>query len=521
MSRDPLIGKLIDNRIRLIRLLGEGGMGSVYEGENVRIGRRCAIKVLSVELSARPDAVKRFEREARASSRVEHPNIIAVSDLGRLENGRPYLVMEFVDGRRLDLVIRDEGPMPWDRGLPVLIQVADAVGFAHERGVVHRDIKPENILLVDQRGAKDFVKVVDFGLARIVERQEWDQVQTMHGAVFGTPEYMAPEQTRGERADTRSDVYALGVLMYELLTARAPFTGPSVLVMEGHQSQPPPPLPPGLPKPVPKGIEAVMYRCLQKERDARYQNGREVREALAQVRVELRNPGLPEETKRASGVVPVAAPGTAIQTPGDGGRDVSIRPMRAQLAVTEARLEARDVTTDVLRKEQRFRIAAQSLAEALVDSGTAGSDISMLLAKISEGDEDVVRRATDYALVDSHGEELEQAMREREGMLRSAIVDLRLAERQTRDASKVNELSRQAEVLERKLGELSIERLDIHKRRDSDRTSQRDLLVRAERTLADRYFDLERTIETARSKAKLPRLLELYSLYDACRRELA
>jgi hypothetical protein len=391
------------------------------------------------------------------------------------------------------------------------------------KGVIHRDLKPANVFVA----AAGHVKVIDFGIAHISDKDQRQTLLTQPGQIVGTLEYMSPEQIDGDAAaiDGRSDVYALGVLAYEVLTARAPFTGPSVLVMEGHQSQPPPPLPTNLAKPVPKQLAGFIWKALTKEREGRYQNGREAREALAEIRLQLRMPppageATTDPSKRTSGVVPVAAPSTAIVSPTEGVRDVSIRPMRAQLAVTEARLEARDVTSEVLRKEQRFRIAAQTLAEALIDSGIAGSEMSVQLARISEGDEEVVRRATDYALVDSHGEDLEQAMREREGMLRSAVVDLRLAERQATDVKKIADLSRQAEILERKLGEVALERVDLLRNRDQDRGTQRHLLAMAEQQLEIRYEEISQGILASRPYAKLPRLIELYALFDACKREL-
>jgi serine/threonine-protein kinase len=233
---DSLIGSVIAERYLVLEPLGEGGMARVYRGRHLGLDKRVAIKVLAPKVDV-PDAAARFLREARSMADIDHPNVVRVTDFGVVPGGPLYLVMEHVEGEDLGTTLANVGRMPWSRVRHIVLQVARGLGSAHARGIVHRDVKPDNILRVADRGDADFVKVIDFGIARAPAGGMPGITRT--GAVFGTPEYMAPEQGRSTKVDQRVDVYALGIVAYELVTGGAPFSGDDFMeVLWRHASEP-------------------------------------------------------------------------------------------------------------------------------------------------------------------------------------------------------------------------------------------------------------------------------------------
>ncbi|HEV8549185.1 MAG TPA: serine/threonine-protein kinase, partial [Polyangiaceae bacterium] len=214
---DPLVGTLLAERYRVVALLGSGGMGAVYRAEHVHMKKPVAVKILHRHMTTNQEVVARFEREAVAAGRIEHPNVAAATDFGRLADGSFYLVLEYVEGKSLGLAM-DEGPMPPARALGIVRQIAGGLAAAHAAGIVHRDLKPDNVLLVERDGVRDIVKVLDFGIAKVhLEEGSGHRPLTQIGTIFGTPQYMSPEQGQGHTVDARSDLYALGVLAYEML----------------------------------------------------------------------------------------------------------------------------------------------------------------------------------------------------------------------------------------------------------------------------------------------------------------
>jgi eukaryotic-like serine/threonine-protein kinase len=279
---DPRIGTLLADRYRIGALVGEGGMGKVYSAEHVLMRKRLAVKVLHRELTSVPEVVARFEREAMAAANIEHPNVAAATDFGKLPDGAVYLVLEFVSGRSL----RDEiahGPFAVDRALGVARQIAAALGAAHLQGIVHRDLKPENVMLVEKGGDPDFVKVLDFGIAKVPigdlpGATKAGNPITKAGMVFGTPEYMAPEQALGQNVDGRADLYALGVILFEMLSGVRPFSSQSSVGILGQQLSKPPPTflerAPGIL--VPPSAEQITHKLLQREAAERYASAAEL-----------------------------------------------------------------------------------------------------------------------------------------------------------------------------------------------------------------------------------------------------
>jgi len=270
-----LVGTVLAGRYRIERLLGQGGMGAVYRAEHVLMRKACAVKVLHREMTQVKEVVARFEREAVAAARIEHPNVAAATDFGQLENGSFYLVLEFIEGKSLSQLIHDVGALPEERALIIARQISDALAAAHGAGIVHRDLKPDNVMLILKDGAADFVKVLDFGIAKIkLEEPGPDQqALTRLNTVMGTPEYMSPEQARGEPVDQRADLYTVGIILYEMLAATSPFRHEEfVVVLTKKLTEDAPPLPAH----VSAGTRELIGRLLQRSPDDRPQSAADV-----------------------------------------------------------------------------------------------------------------------------------------------------------------------------------------------------------------------------------------------------
>ena len=269
---DPLLGKVLTGKYRIDEKLSEGGMGAVYRGTHVLMDKTVAIKVLRPSLAADEKIVARFSREARAASRITHPNALSVTDFGEAENGIVFLVMEFLSGRTLKQVIQEEGPLPLDRVVDISRQIADALKAAHEQGVVHRDLKSDNIMLIST-GVGEHAKVLDFGIAKINEPDDKpDTGLTAPNLVIGTPQYMSPEQcSHAGEIDSRSDIYSFGVILYEMLVGHVPFSGESpTIVMMKHLQEPVPSVLEERSN-IPPAVSHIIARAMAKVPGNRYQ----------------------------------------------------------------------------------------------------------------------------------------------------------------------------------------------------------------------------------------------------------
>jgi serine/threonine-protein kinase len=280
VADDPRVGKVLQGRYKIGTVLAEGGMGIVYKGERVGIGRPVVVKFLHAILSDTPGIVDRFEREARATARLNHPNCVALVDYG-IEENTPYLVMEYAEGKTLaDLL--DHGALAPRRAVRIARQVLAGLSHAHERGILHRDLKPANIMVVDAVGHTDFVKILDFGLAKLLGQADNKKDVTVAGIAIGTPGYMSPEQAAGVPSDRRSDIYCTGALLYHLVTGTKAFEGDDIhSVLRRHREeapQAPRKLDPQ--SPVSKQLEAVLLRSMEREPAKRYQTAEEMIEAL-------------------------------------------------------------------------------------------------------------------------------------------------------------------------------------------------------------------------------------------------
>ena len=281
---DPLIGRVINDRFKINALIARGGMGKVYRAEQAPLGRICAIKVLNPNYAGEhdPEFHKRFFLEASICSKLTHPNTVTIFDYGRTDDDIYYMAMEYLEGHTLHRAIREASHFPEERAAHIARQICRALREAHSLGVIHRDLKPANIFLVEHGDETDFVKVLDFGLVKNVSGDGKGEDLTQTGLFMGSPKYMAPEQIRGDKVDARTDIYALGIIMYEMITGKVPFDRPnSVNILMAHVNEEPPPMRQMNPAiDLTPQIEETVARCMAKDPDQRFRSMDEVLASL-------------------------------------------------------------------------------------------------------------------------------------------------------------------------------------------------------------------------------------------------
>jgi len=275
-------GEIIEGKYRIVCLLGEGGMGAVYEGENTRIKRKVAIKVLHAAVAEKTDVVQRFEREAQAAGRIGSEHIVEVLDLGNLPTGERFMVMEYLDGEDLTGRIKSKKALTAAEAAPICHQVLEGLAAAHEADIIHRDLKPDNIFILSKKaGRTDFVKILDFGVSKF-SALDTEMSMTRTGAVMGTPYYMSPEQAKGGKVDARSDLYAIGVVLYQMVTGRVPFNASSfneLLFKIALES--PEPVEKIVPN-IPPDFAAIITKAMDRNPDERYQSAKQFQQAVEQ-----------------------------------------------------------------------------------------------------------------------------------------------------------------------------------------------------------------------------------------------
>ncbi len=302
--QDPNLDRVLMGQFELREVAGRGAMGTVYRAYQRTMDRVVAVKILRSEIVKEPGVLRRFLREARAAARLQHPNIVTVHMVGETEDGVPYLVMEHIDGVSLEAICEAQGPQPLLRVVGFGRQIAAALSEAHSLGIVHRDLKPANILVTDRSRTPDLVKVLDFGIAKLVSSTEADQsMMSADGTIFGTPHYIAPEQASGSDVDHRVDLYSLGVILFRLTTGSLPFEGTQSMQVVLKHLREEPPRPRSLDPQIPQAMEDLILACLQKQRTRRPDDAEQVIAALDRIEAESRRGGAKPVTERLAPVV--------------------------------------------------------------------------------------------------------------------------------------------------------------------------------------------------------------------------
>lgn len=285
-SRLDLVGQVIEDRYDILETLGKGGMSVVFKARDRRLRKDVALKVLMPHLTADALSIQRFQQEATAASNLDHPNIVKVYNVGSTASGLPFMTMDCLSGRSLSAVVKDSGRLEYSEALNIFIQLADALTHAHEKGVIHRDLKPSNIIISSNRDESEVVKIVDFGIAKLLSQDGHTQAKlTQTGDVFGSPHYMSPEQCLGGELDERSDIYSMGCLMYEVLIGRTPHQGESTLhILHKHISETPPSFKSAAPQSnLPEQLEAVVFKCLERKREDRMPSMKQLKRELSKL----------------------------------------------------------------------------------------------------------------------------------------------------------------------------------------------------------------------------------------------
>jgi len=517
---DSFVGNTI-GRLRIVRLVGEGGMGAVYEAEHDTLAQRFAIKILRADIERDARFVERFRREAIAASRIDHPNIVRITDFGRLDRGEHYLVMEYIEGELLDAVIRRSAPIGLSRAVPILIQVADALDAAHDAEIVHRDMKPENVLLYTLRGQPDVVKVFDFGIAKMRSAAVSSRL-TMQGQIFGTAEYVSPEQASDKEVDGRSDIYSLGILAFEMTTGAPPFEGPGADVLVAHLQRPPPPpssrVPGGAILPA---FDAIVLRCLAKKPADRYQSAADVRRDLVRLRGLL--VGLSDGMLRQSDRAPKIDAATALA----GWRALAKSPAEALLAAAPAPLPSAVSPARLLRGSedlrQRLHELLRQIAIGFTEVHVRPPDLKDALSALLVVEEDLASLGGRIALAEQNFERIRFESGERETTLQHAQVDLsldrsRLIESRG-DAARIQDLDFQIRELDQRVQQLAVERQGRISQLAAEVAALRKQRGEREREAAARYHKLGEIVDQLRGSAG-GKLADQYKTLDELRQAL-
>ena len=357
---DPLIGQVLGGRYRIDARIGRGAHGVIYKANHLTLNRPLAVKLLSASLAEKPLAVKRLEREGQVIAKIGHENIVGIVDFSSEPGLGYYFVMEFLEGETLQERLNRESPLPVDVLLPIAREVCEGLIAAHEAGVMHRDIKPENVFLARSKKSTAQVKILDFGLAGMMEADEDEDRLTRTGVLLGTPAYMSPEQAMGEHVDHLSDLYSLGVLLYEMTTGRVPFKGENWIVTLKKQREEAP-VPPRTARPdlsIPATLEHVILKLLRKDKRERHQSAREVLAELSTVGSVADKP--PSKAPSATQARPVATKPVA-------ARPAPISPpAEAVVVAREERSTMGDMPSESPARRWAFVIVAGAFAVAML-----------------------------------------------------------------------------------------------------------------------------------------------------------
>jgi len=533
-------GRVVAGRFRIESVIGEGGMGTVYLANHVTLHRKYAIKVLKSDFAADKTYVERFRREAIAASRVVHPNVVYITDFGQLDEGSFYIVMEYLNGYGLDELLDTVSALPLSRLLPMVIHLADALDYAGSLGVVHRDIKPENIMLCEIRGHKDVVKLVDFGIAKIVADGLTSRRITMRGQIFGTPEYISPEQAMDAAVDIRSDVYSLGIIAYELATGEPPFTGNPTSVLRHHVQKAVQAPSARMPRqPIPPGFDGIVLRCLAKDPDDRYQTAgalcrdlMKLRGQLAGMADDLIAPRSKKTTRTHSGVATNGAWSTltTARDPLVGLLDVDPPEVSPLPNAGEATRKVMKLAVNSRDLRQELHQTLRELAFSLSESSIRTNELSPVLDRLLQLEEEGRALGGKTSVLEQNFDRIRFEYGEQETMLRYAVLDLRVLYNQAIDPdrprdgndapSQASDLSYQIEALEHRIEEVGEERAARIEGLNQEIQGYRQAKAEREEEAARLYTDLHVILEGVRDRAVAGDMPSLYKQLDGLSEQL-
>jgi serine/threonine-protein kinase len=484
MPRHSLqVGDVVADRYCIEAFIGEGGMGTVYRAHHVRLPRVFALKLLKPALAADPDFVKRFLREAVTASRVIHPNVVNVTDYGQLPDGSTYIAMEHLEGVGLDEEVERLGHLSLERTLDILIQLADALDCCHGQGVLHRDLKTENVILCTVRGRRDVVKLVDFGIAKMLGAELGTWQVTQEGTVFGTPEYLSPEQAMDQDLDARSDLYALGIIAFELVTGRPPFTGRYTEVLKAHVRQQAPPPSSLAAEPLPPAFDALVATLLAKDPAHRFQSGGELLGELLRLRGQTLAPAPGGAGGGEGGGPSGGLPGGRLATGGAWG-SLSARSQDSPLPIQaggaaptrdelSSSLRAALAAEEVLRQRE---LVIKELAVSVASRRPSDEAVGGLLGEILRMEKEARSAGEELELLGRQRDELRLEGDEYSRALRLILMDADLrAARSPEDAAAKAVARRLRGHLESLLGSLDERREGLQKDEDACRSRMREL----------------------------------------------
>jgi hypothetical protein len=539
MQRGLRKGHVVAGRFRIEGTLGEGGMGTVYRAQHLTLRRHYAIKVLKSRYGEDETYAERFRREAIAASQVVHPNVNYITDFGRLEDGPFYIVMEYLKGVGLDEVLDQGGAQPLTRGLPILIQLADALDYAASVGIVHRDIKPENIMLCEVRGRRDVVKLVDFGIAKILAPEFENKRITLSGQIFGTPEYVSPEGAMDLAVDGRSDIYSLGVIAFELLTGDPPFTGEAAEVLQMHVQKPPATPSSLMPRqPIPPTLDGILLKCLAKRPEDRYQTAAALCRDLLALRGQLA--GLANELVGGDG--DRRAAGARVKTTGAWGaitpdrepmllvNDESLGQERASSTPPAGGPDARPPAISSMDLRAELRTTLKELAFRLGEAAIRSEDLTAVLSELLQTEEEIQSLLGQIRLQEQNFERIRFEAGEKETTLRYATLDLKLLRSQKLERlqgspgpeleAEVKDLTFQIETLDARLYEVQKDKQERTRQLNEEVQRYKEACTHREEEVARLYTELHRIVEGVRPRATSEPLQQLYARLDSSSQEL-
>jgi len=526
-------GTIVAGHFRITGVIGQGGMGTVYQAEHLSLPVQFAIKVLRQDLARNRIFVERFRREAVAASLSAHPNIVAITDFGQLPDIGHYMVMEYLEGETVEERMDRLGRLGIQDALHVLLQLADAIEWAHKAGVVHRDLKLENLLLCAQRGKKDILKIVDFGIAEILDPKYRGQAAaSIKGQVFGTPEYMSPEQAMDKKQDGRSDIYSMGILAFELVTGAPPFTGNPSDVLQAHlERQPSAPSSVLAGHPVPPAFDACVLRCLAKDPNDRYPTAGLLRRDLLRIRAMLagmadsvlkrkkttRHKGLPQETDglwRPIGTIPEAAY-QVVEPPNDEPTAAPVGPTGLQ----------QDSPARGTALRETFHQSLKELALALAQAGVQSEQMHSLVDDILQVEEESEAFKAQITLMEQNFDRIRFETAEKESVLRFAIMDLSTERQQmppvAPDAeTKIKDLDFQLNQLSKRLQEVTKDKETRIRSLEEEVAEYRQGQASRQDRAASLYMHLYTVMTSARGQSTDPKLKALYEKVEQAKGRL-